>query len=794
MSTQTIETGSLEILNGDLTVSGVITAFSITSTTNVVLSGSFTGSHTGTLVGSASFATQANTAISSSFVSGTYTAGWSATSPYAGLVGVPIGIYSSSTQLPIGVVSSSTQLPVGTVSSSVQINSGTFTGSFIGSASFAIQANTAISSSFVSGAYTAGWSAASPFTGLIGTPIGLVSSSLQFGTGSYTGSFTGTLLGTSSVAISASYAPASPAISASYALSASYASNGTFGSGSFTGSFTGSLLGTSSVAISASWAPGAYIPQTGIVSSSTQITASLVGTQIIVDTITAVTGTFISGVVAPYIRPASGNLIISSSTNVKTLVSASNNFYFSFGSGSRQFAITSGTNALGGNTDLTGYYLNTSVDDINILAGSPGGAVNRTSIIYGALGPSGIRSALEIYATGSPFGILDLMQDGGLVRIGVNAASPPIALQVNGTVSASFFSGNGSALTNIAASAAPIIGSISGGVQFANAGAFTSSAQLQLNIASGSLVMTGPTASVLFTMITTTASGTNETSTPPAGTIYLYGKSIAGRGMIKWRGPSGLDTPLQPLLGANKVGWFNPYGNTTTIQPFIGSSFTTFVGTATARPVTTTTVLTRMKRIGIVSATTAGTPQLSHTRLGASSTGVAQHTTGDGVGNGGFFFVARFGISDAAPVSSSNMFIGLNSSTAAPTSINPSTLTNCIGIGHYFPAVEPSSLKLYWGGSSAQTPIDLGTPNFSCSANIAYEFIAFSSPVSSATMGYRLTNLQTNVSTEGIVSGAIGTAIPASTTLLCVHAWRTTGGTALAVGLDICSLYIETDN
>ena len=42
--------------------------------------------------------------------------------------------------------------------------------------------------------------------------------------------------------------------------------------------------------------------------------------------------------------------------------------------------------------------------------------------------------------------------------------------------------------------------------------------------------------------------------------------------------------------------------------------------------------------------------------------------------------------------------------------------------------------------------------------------------------------------------GAVGTVIPAATTFLAHSAWRCNNATALAVGIDVVSVYIETDN
>ena len=288
----------------------------------------------------------------------------------------------------------------------------------------------------------------------------------------------------------------------------------------------------------------------------------------------------------------------------------------------------------------------------------------------------------------------------------------------------------------------------------------------------------------------TFATGTGTPTTPSAGNVVVFGKTIANRAMPAWVGPSGLDTDVQPFLARNKVGWYQPQGNSSTTPVITGLQFTTYTGTATARNVATTNALTRMRRIGIVSAATAGS--FSHTRLGATTTGIAQFTTGDAAtyALGGFHYVARFGISDAATVSGARMFVGMSSSTSAPTNVEPSTLTNCVGMAQL--STDSTQLYLVYGGSSAQTAIALGSTNFSISTAVPYELALFAPAGVSATIYYQATNLANGTTTSGTLSGGT-TIIPNSTTLLAPHFWRTNNATALAVGIDICNLYVETD-
>ncbi len=300
------------------------------------------------------------------------------------------------------------------------------------------------------------------------------------------------------------------------------------------------------------------------------------------------------------------------------------------------------------------------------------------------------------------------------------------------------------------------------------------------NGVSNELTLGGLDASMLFQNITT------DPTTPGLNQMRLYAKQVSGRALPRFTGPSGLDSFVQPFLARNKVGYWNPPGNANTVPGVMGYTGSTATGTATGRNIATTNFFTRMRRLGYVSTATA-----------ASFTGarvpVAQITLGDGAGLGGFFKVIRFGTSDAATVSGARMFVGISSTTGAPANVEPSTLLNSIGVGH---GAANTNLFIYYGGSVAQTPIDLGAnfPANTLSVD-AYELSLFSPPGVAATVYYEVTRLNTGHNAKGTLTGASGVVVPASTTLLTyLQAWRTNNATALAVGLDIMSDYIETDN
>jgi len=287
------------------------------------------------------------------------------------------------------------------------------------------------------------------------------------------------------------------------------------------------------------------------------------------------------------------------------------------------------------------------------------------------------------------------------------------------------------------------------------------------------------TSSRVSTIATLTLPDTQSPATPPTdfGTIFM--RKVAGRMMAAQVGPSGLDTTLQANLGGNKCAIWMPPGGSTTVPGVFGMAALTATGTATTRAVATTNLLTRMTRLGYVSAATAGS-------LAGAREAVSKYTTGAGPGLGGFFARYRFGVSDAATVAGARMFVGLDALTTAPTNVEPSAKINCIGVAQLS---SSANLHIVFGNATVKTPIDLGADFPANSTADAYELALFSPPEGG--VHWRVSRLNTAF----VASGFIGsTDCPIATTLLCHQLWRTNNATALAVAIDICGIYIETDH
>ena len=341
---------------------------------------------------------------------------------------------------------------------------------------------------------------------------------------------------------------------------------------------------------------------------------------------------------------------------------------------------------------------------------------------------------------------------------------------------------------------------------------------------------------------------TSPPPTVPASGAKIYSELKAGRHLCAQIGPSGLQHALQPSLFTNGVSWYIAQGNSTTVSTMgFGNTIT---GTATARTVATTSLLTSIRRIGFVtSAATAGSST-------GTTHGFEQFWMGNASGLGGFYYVVRFGMSSATTVSTQRNFVGLAATTAVLPNADPSTNQNILGFSvdskdssWYFitngtsgmcatfigvialtvlTVVSISFGTLYLGqlitgtGVAANTYITafitgiggIGTYTVSVSQvvlsvgmtagavknalvgtfpprdlSVSMFEARIYCPPNSSTISYSLEVLNGG----SFYSGSTNINLPANTTLLSPQIWTNNGTTAGKVGIDVISQYIETD-
>jgi hypothetical protein len=231
--------------------------------------------------------------------------------------------------------------------------------------------------------------------------------------------------------------------------------------------------------------------------------------------------------------------------------------------------------------------------------------------------------------------------------------------------------------------------------------------------------------------------------------------------------------------GRKRFGsWIAVGGGSTTIA--LLGLLNTATGTATARSLAATSLFTSLRRVGFVSAATAGSS--AGTRHGSNMV-----WRGNAAGLGGFTYVAAFGIADAAAVADARMFVGVSGSTAAIGNVNPSTLANIVGIGA--DNGQTTLRIMHNDGAGTATAIDLGA-NFPANtlSTDCYE-LTLHAPPNGSSVEY----IVKRVNTGHEARGAISTDLPSSTTFLSPQIWRNNGATALAVGIDVGMQYVETE-
>ena len=229
---------------------------------------------------------------------------------------------------------------------------------------------------------------------------------------------------------------------------------------------------------------------------------------------------------------------------------------------------------------------------------------------------------------------------------------------------------------------------------------------------------------------------------------------------------------------------WRPIGNATTVPAAIGMpAFTTTGFTATTRAITATNYFTRKRRLGFVTAATAGS--VGHFRIAAS-----QFTLGAaGTTAGGFVYKIQFGESSASLIDG-RIAMGVRTNLT-PTNVAPATLTQFIGLGHDDFGLN---MNLYYGGTSAQTPIDLGgffpVPAIGGYNTDFYELEITALP-NTNDVGIKVTRLNTGHVFQTTLTRTSAAVLPSETQLLMPWGFLTNHTSAAAAGVDVAAVAIE---
>jgi hypothetical protein len=270
--------------------------------------------------------------------------------------------------------------------------------------------------------------------------------------------------------------------------------------------------------------------------------------------------------------------------------------------------------------------------------------------------------------------------------------------------------------------------------------------------------------------------------TPPANTVRLFGYKVGGRMMVAFKGPSGLESSLQPSIARNKIALWSPAGNATTVTQ-IGMAAGS-LGTASAANVATTNIFTAMRRLDYL-VTTAATTAIA--ALSSSGAGSGQFFRGTAP-LGGFHVVLRFGGATGMATATHRFYAGMTSTAMNFTDAESSSRDNLIGVG--YDSADANWQLMHKTGSGAVTKVDLGAafPRQTADRSKMYELVIFCAP-GGASVFYEFIDLTTGA----VVTGEITSNLPSASQLLRWGIIAGAGGTSSVIGISVASAYVETD-
>lgn len=272
----------------------------------------------------------------------------------------------------------------------------------------------------------------------------------------------------------------------------------------------------------------------------------------------------------------------------------------------------------------------------------------------------------------------------------------------------------------------------------------------------------------------------DPTRSAPSAGVILFAKSIGGRQLPAFLAPSGLESALQPALFRNAVGMWRPHPGGTGLT---GLGLTLRgTGTATATAPTSANLATSTVALEFA-VTTASTSAVGGFRVGTSATGL-NLWRGNAAGLGGFTFQCRFRRMRAWP-STQRCFVGVASATGAPTDVQPSSLTNMIGVG--YDAADSNWQIMSNDGTGTATKTDTGIARGTSDAQLL-EVVIFCKPNDS-----HVYVTFTEIVSATSYTADITTDLPANTQFLTPRGYASVGGTSSTIGLGVVSVYTESD-
>lgn len=266
-------------------------------------------------------------------------------------------------------------------------------------------------------------------------------------------------------------------------------------------------------------------------------------------------------------------------------------------------------------------------------------------------------------------------------------------------------------------------------------------------------------------------------ATPAAGKLTHHAAYLGALERPAWVNSEAKAHLAQDLLAAKRfVSTTALVGNASRLHVGIADSTE---GTAGAVTPTFADLPNSLVKTHVTSAATAG----SNASLRYGALYLAR---GAAAGAGGFRVRFLWHPNDAATVADARCFVGLIGQTGAIGNVNPSTLTNIIGVGADNGETNLSLMHNDGSGTAAKTSLGASFPQSDTSK--VYELILEAEPNASK-VHYQVRELGSGA----IARGSITTELPAGDQGLTHHFFRNNGATAAAVRFGFGYVYAERD-
>ena len=314
----------------------------------------------------------------------------------------------------------------------------------------------------------------------------------------------------------------------------------------------------------------------------------------------------------------------------------------------------------------------------------------------------------------------------------------------------------------------------------------TDKAVARFDTATGKLVQNSPV--LIGDAGEITLPNVSAPATPAVGSSNLLVSRLAGYFDVPgFIGPDGFLHTLQTDLGEFSLMRFQPQPNSAT--PTGDNSLpVTATGTGTAANVNSTTNLHGiMRRIELL-VTTAATTAVAGLRTSANLVRVGRSATVPG----GFLARCVWGPATGVATATNRAFVGLIPS-AAPTDVQPSSLTNIVGMG--WDAADANIQLMHNDASGTATKIDLGAsfPVPTLDRTEVYEVQLYAPNTLTQEVRWRVIRYSTTDKTIAAeASGLITTDLPPVTQLLAMRAHMSAGGTSSVIGIAVMGMYLAT--